>query len=92
MQDKNFLSKILTNELKFPKLKFNFLKIITDLLLTQQSATILDSMIIGTPFICLDLTNKRVWVSGKHVYNDEKYIEIVYSEEELYKKLNKCIY
>ena len=59
-----------------------------DLLLTQQSATILDSMVIGTPIICLDLMNKRVGYSGKHVYNDEKYIEKVYSEEELYKKLN----
>lgn len=59
-----------------------------DILITHQSATILDSMVIGTPIICLDFINKRVCNSGKHVYNDEKFIEIVYNEKELYHKLS----
>lgn len=59
----------------------------SDLLLTQDSVTILDSMVIGTPIICLDFINKRVIYSGKHVYNDEKYIIKAYNEKDLYDKI-----
>ncbi len=57
------------------------------ILLTQDSAVILDAMIVGIPLISLDLMNKRLFFSGKHNYNDEKYIIKVYNEEELYEKL-----
>ncbi|KKL97210.1 hypothetical protein LCGC14_1836780, partial [marine sediment metagenome] len=58
-----------------------------DILLTQDSAVILDAMIVGIPLISLDLVNKRLYYSGKYNYNDEKYIIKVYNENELYEKL-----
>lgn len=62
-----------------------------DIVLTQDSAVILDSMVIGTPVICLDLVNKPVFYSGKYNYNDEKYIKKVYNERELFEYLNELL-
>jgi len=62
-----------------------------DVFLTEESAVILDSMVVGTPIICLDLTNKSVYFSGKHVYNDEQYIIKVQDEEQLYQKLKELL-
>lgn len=88
----NILSKILRN-LKSNAIVVKHVNIFemlktADILITQQSATILDSMVIGTPIICLDFINKRVGSSGKLAYNDEKFIEIAYNEKELYQKLS----
>jgi len=59
-----------------------------DIFLTEESSVILDSMIVGTPLICLDFSNKRLYLSGIHLYNNEKYILKVYNENELYNYLN----
>ena len=59
-----------------------------DIFLTEESSVILDSMIVGTPLICLDFSNKRLHLSGIHLYNNEKYILKVYNENELYNYLN----
>jgi len=63
----------------------------SDILLTQESATILDSMVIGTPLICLDFINKRVRFAGKYVYNNDKYIIKAYNENDLFNVLNDFI-
>jgi len=62
-----------------------------DVFLTEESSVILDSMVVGTPIICLDLINRRVYFSGKHVYNDEKYIIIVQDEKQLYQRLKELL-
>ena len=62
-----------------------------DVLLTEESSVILDSMVVGTPIICLDFINKGVSYSAKHVYNDEKFIIIIQDEQELYIKLNELL-
>lgn len=69
---------------------FNIIKS-ADIVLTQDSTVILDSMVIGTPVICLDLVNKPAFYSGRHNYNDEKYIKKVYNERELFEKLNELL-
>ncbi len=62
-----------------------------DVLLTEESSVILDSMVVGTPIICLDFINKGVSFSAKHVYNDEKFIIIIHDEQELNIKLNELL-
>lgn len=62
-----------------------------DILLTQDSAVILDSMVVGTPQISMDLGNKRLYYSGFYNYNDEKYIYKVYDEHQLYNRLKKLL-
>jgi len=62
-----------------------------DILLTQDSAVILDSMVVGTPLISMDLVNKRLYYSGFYNYNDEKYIYKVYDGDQLYDRLQKLL-
>ena len=62
-----------------------------DILLTEESSVILDSMVVGTPIICIDFINKGVAYSAKHVYNNEKFIIIVHDEQNLFQKLNELI-
>ena len=88
-----FLHKRVLKELEYSAIivkDVNIFEIIktADILITQQSVAILDSMVVGTPVICVDFMNRRVRFSGKLVYNDEKYIIKVFNEEELYKELN----
>ena len=73
--------------------KVDILEIIktADVLLTEESSVILDSMVVETPIICLDFINKGVAYSAKHVYNDEKLIIIVHDEHELFQKLNEML-
>ena len=62
-----------------------------DIFLTQESSVILNSMVVGTPLICLEFLNKRVYFSTKHVYNDDKYIIRVHDEDQLYYHLNELL-
>lgn len=62
-----------------------------DIFLTEESSVILDAMVVGTPIICLDFSNKGVYFSGKHVYNDDRYLIIVQDQEKLYQKLKELL-
>ena len=62
-----------------------------DIFLTEESSIILDSMVVGTPIICLDLSNKSIYFSATHVYNDEKYIIRVQNESQLHERLYELI-
>ncbi len=99
-QDGEFIRKVV-KELNYKAIiikDVNIFDIINtcDILLTQDSAVILDSMVVGIPLISLDLMNKRLYYSGKYNYNNENYIIKVYNEKELYEKLklllNNTIY
>jgi len=95
LQDGKFIKDVL-KELNFNAIilkDIDILEIIksVDVFLTEESSVILDSMALSTPVICLDLINRNVYFSGKHVYNDEKYIIIVHNELQLYQKLNELL-
>ncbi len=62
-----------------------------DVVLTEESSVILDSMVVKTPIICLDLVNKGIYFSAKHVYNDKKYIIIIQDEQQLYQELMELL-
>ncbi|MHA1694042.1 MAG: UDP-N-acetylglucosamine 2-epimerase [Candidatus Helarchaeota archaeon] len=91
-RENGYLQKKVIKNLRYNTIlvkNINIYKIIksVDILLTQDSVTILDAMVLGTPIICLDFINKRMRYSGRHVYNDEKYIIKAYNENDLYEKL-----
>ena len=95
LQDGKFIKDVL-KELNFNAIilkDIDILEIIknVDVFLTEESSVILDSMALLTPVICLDLVNRSIYFSGKHVYNDEKYIIIVHNELQLYQKLNELL-
>ena len=95
-REKGFLIRDLINKFEYDAIivkNIDIFKIIksADIVLTQDSAVILDSMVVNTPVICLDLVNKPVFYSGKYNYNDEKYIKKVYNERELFENLNELL-
>ncbi len=63
----------------------------SSLLLAGISNTILESMIIGTPVICLDFVNIPFQSNGRYLFTDEKYIMIVKDQKKLTDKLNYLI-
>ncbi|MHA1766856.1 MAG: UDP-N-acetylglucosamine 2-epimerase, partial [Promethearchaeota archaeon] len=63
-----------------------------DILLTQDSAVILDSMVMGTPLISLDLINKRFNYSGYYNYNNEEILYKVANEHELFNILDTLLH
>ena len=69
----------------------NILELIqsSQLLLTGISNTIMESMIIGTPVICMDFTNVPFYNNGKYLFTNEKYILISQNQEMLVKNLEK---
>ncbi len=94
-QDGKFIRKIL-RQLDFEAIIvknidiFEILKTV-DIFLTEESSVILDSMVVGTPIICLDFTNQSIYFSAKHVYNDEKYIIKVKNEQQLFQRLKELL-
>ncbi len=70
---------------------FKILKTADLVLINPESSVILDSMIIGTPVICLDFTNKRLYFSAKNPCYNEKYLRITKNEEQLYQILKDLI-
>ncbi|MHA2338407.1 MAG: hypothetical protein ACXACX_13960, partial [Candidatus Hodarchaeales archaeon] len=54
-----------------------------NILVSQKSTTILESMIVGTPIIGLDLVNKNFRETSKYLFLDEKYINIAYDQDSL---------
>ncbi|NHJ20060.1 MAG: hypothetical protein EAX91_03880 [Candidatus Lokiarchaeota archaeon] len=59
----------------------------SNLLISQKSTTILESMLVGTPVICLDFINKTFRETSKYSFLDEKFLYIVYDQEILLDKI-----
>lgn len=70
---------------------FKILKTADLVLINPESSVILDSMIIGTPVVLLDFTNKRLYFSAKNPCYNEKYLRITKNEEQLYQILKDLI-
>ena len=63
----------------------------SNLLISQKSTTILESMLVGTPVICLDFVNKNFRETSKYLFLDEKYINIVYDQDTLTQQIKELI-
>ena len=70
---------------------FKILKTADLVLINPESSVILDSMIMGTPVVLLDFTNKRLYFSAKNPCYNEKYLRITKNEEQLYQILKDLI-
>lgn len=89
---KNALKKL---KVKVPILKdYNILELIksSTLMISSVSTTILEAMIIGTPVIMIDFVN--LGFSNIHInpFNQEKFIEVAKTQNQLTEKINAIIF
>jgi len=87
-----FYNKFLRKELKVNPIivkDYNILRLIksSDLLLTEISNTVLESMIIGKPLILLNLINSDFHLNGRYLFTNSNYVETARSKNMLTKKL-----
>lgn len=55
----------------------------SDVLLSQKSTTILESMLVGTPAVLLDFVNKNFKETSSYLFLDEKFVKIVRDKQSL---------
>jgi UDP-N-acetylglucosamine 2-epimerase len=88
---KNTLQKL---NVKVPILRdYNILELIksSKLLISSVSTTILEAMIIGTPVIMIDFVNLGFDYIHINPFNQEKFIEVAKTQDQLTEKINRII-